>query len=83
MLRFSKITISAEVNQINELNCSGCNAEVAVKFVTYALIMNKETNFMRLKNLKKNRLSKDYVLYELNFDNVRIFTKKTCIVDSY
>ena len=31
---------------------------------------------MRLKNLKKNRLSKDYVLYELNFDNVRIFTKK-------
>ena len=31
---------------------------------------------MRLKNLKKNRLFEYYVLYELNFDNVRIFTKK-------
>ena len=44
--------------------------------MTYALIMNKETNFLRLKILKKNRLFKYYALYEFNFDNVRIFTKK-------
>ena len=33
MLIFLEMTSAAEVNQINELNCSGyCNAHVAVKF---------------------------------------------------
>jgi len=54
MLRFSKITISAEVKQINELNCSGsCNAEVAVKFGDVCIDYEQGDKFYETENFQE------------------------------